>query len=164
MRLSVLRLLPITAALALAGCHSTPPPPSQPASAASSSSTIPASPASVPNPSVPVPQPQHRSHQTPKSSQEVAQLDLNSEGGVRDGSYALWVHVTRQEKPLKNVQVIAFNEARQPVAAARTNDDGDAMLKVHATTYRVAARQGHLRGEKTLTYHPGDQLDLPLQP
>jgi hypothetical protein len=83
---------------------------------------------------------------------------------VRDGSFALWVHVTRQQKPLRNVQVIAFNESRQPVAAARTNDDGDAMLKVHATTYRVAARQGHFHSEKTMTYHPGDQLDLPLQP
>ncbi len=162
MRLSALRVLPMTAVLALGGCHSDPPSPSQPPAVVSPQNT--ASPGSAPAQSVIPARPQHTRPKSAKSLQDVAQLDLNSEGGVRDGSYAMWVHVTRHGKPLGNVKVIAFSESSKPVAVARTNEDGDAMLKVKATTYRVAARQGPSRSEKTLTFHPGDQLALELEP
>jgi len=108
--------------------------------------------------------PHHPTQKTQPSSQDVAQLDLNSEGGVRDGSFAMWVHVTEHGKSLKNIEVVAYGDASKPVAAARTNEDGDAMLKVNATTYRIAASKGASHGEKKVTFHPGDQFDLELQP
>jgi hypothetical protein len=99
-----------------------------------------------------------------QKTRRADQLNFDTEGGVRDGSYAMWVHVARHGRPLSNLEVVAYNVADKAVASARTNKDGDAMLEVQAATYRVVARQGSYRQEQTVTYHPGDQFELDLQP
>jgi hypothetical protein len=163
MRFSALYFILLAAALALVGCHretsSAPgsePQPSQTVTA----QTVPGQ--ATGNPAPPE-QPAPPKKKTPSSVQDVAQLDINSEGGVRDGSYAMWVHVTNRGKPAKNLPVVAYNTANKPVAEARTNEDGDAMLKVQATAYRIAATQGRLHVEQSVTFHPGDQFELELQ-
>ena len=164
MRFAALCFILTTGTLALSGCHGKAPETSikQPATSKPNepqSSFI--TPPSSPPPAKPATLPQ-KAKQV-RSTQEIAQLDLNSEGGVRDGSYAMWVHVTRLGKPEVNVAVVAFDRSNKIVAAARTNDDGDAMLKVQATTYRIATAKGHARAEQTVTFHPGDQFSLDLQ-
>jgi hypothetical protein len=157
----------LTVVIVLTACHSAPP--AAPESASSQSQP------QVPAPTVNAPaakpqQPAHPAQKIPKSeptltasAQDIAQLDLDSEGGVRDGSYAMWVHVTEGGKSVSNLPVLAFNTSNKLAAAARTNEDGDAMLKVQATTYRITATRGRWHAQQTVTYHPGNQFELTLQ-
>jgi hypothetical protein len=162
MQLSKFSFTLLSVAIALTACHSVPP--SAPENASGQSQPVAPAPAAS-TPIASPPQPPSHPHKTKQdaSAQDIAQLDLDSEGGVRDGSYAMWVHVTEGGKSVSNLPVLAFNTNNKLVAAARTNEDGDAMLKVQATTYRITATHGRRRAEQTVTYHPGNQFELALQ-
>jgi hypothetical protein len=165
MQLSKFSFTLLALAAALTACHSGPPAAPEKASV-QSQQEAPAPAASSPVANTPQPVPPLPHPHKPKldaSAQDIAQLDLDSEGGVRDGSYAMWVHVTEGGKSVSNLPVLAFNTSNKLVAAARTNEEGDAMLKVQATTYRITATHGHRHAEQTITYHPGNQFELALQ-
>jgi len=183
MQLSNFSFALLAAVIALTACHSAPPAApesasgqSQPEAPASTVSTPIASPqqpaqaASHPtkqklNTSAQNIAQQDLDHESGEntSAQNIAQLDLANEAGVRDGRYAMWVHVTEGGKSVSNLPVLAFNTSNKLAAAARTNEDGDAMLKVQATTYRITATRGRWHAEQTVTYHPGNQFELALR-
>ena len=97
-----------------------------------------------------------------KNNPQIAQLNLDTEGGTRDGSYAMWVHVSEDGKPVPHLRVLAYNSANRIAAAAQTNDDGDARLLVQIAGYRIVAAHGRRRAEQSVAYHPGSQFELQL--
>jgi hypothetical protein len=166
MRRVALSVVMAAVAMVLAGCHDrtqSPPasesPASKPGAAQSNPSAAVAGASVVIQPAMTPPK-----HGVSKSAQQIAQLDLNSEGGVRDGNYAMWVHVVQAGKPIPNLNVVAFDADHKAVAAARTNEDGDAMLKVHITSYRITVSRGREHAEQEIVFRPGDQVELDLKP
>jgi hypothetical protein len=165
MQFSTLSFALLTAVIGLTACHNAAP--TAPESASSQAQPVAPAPTVI-TPSASPQQPAQPAHHPAKpkltaSAQDIDQLDLDSEGGVKDGSYAMWVHVTEGGKSVSNLPVLAFNTNNKLAATARTNEDGDAMLKVQATIYRITATHGHLHAEQTVTYHPGNQFELALQ-
>lgn len=99
-----------------------------------------------------------------KRPEVLDQLSLDVEGGTRDGSYALWVHVTHDGKPVKNA-VVGAVDANHKLAcpAAYTDDKGDARLLVAAGDYKLVAKRHKWHAEESVTFARGKDFMLEVK-
>jgi len=99
-----------------------------------------------------------------KRPEVLDQLSLDVEGGTRDGSYALWVHVTHDGKPVKNA-VVGAVDANHKLAcpAVYTDDKGDARLLVAAGDYKLVAKRHGWHAEESVTFARGKDFALEVK-
>ena len=99
-----------------------------------------------------------------KHPEVLDQLSLDVEGGTRDGSYALWVHVTHDGKPVKNA-VVGAVDANHKLAcpAVYTDDKGDARLLVAAGDYKLVAKRHGWHAEESVTFARGKDFALEMK-
>ena len=99
-----------------------------------------------------------------KHPEVLDQLSLDVEGGTRDGSYALWVHVTHDGTPVKNA-VVGAVDANHKLAcpAVYTDDKGDARLLVAAGDYKLVAKRHKWHAEESVTFARGKDFTLEVK-
>ena len=99
-----------------------------------------------------------------KHPEVLDQLSLDVEGGTRDGSYALWVHVTHEGTPVKNA-VVGAVDANHKLAcpAAYTDDKGDARMLVAAGDYKLVAKRHKWHAEESVTFARGKDFALEVK-
>jgi hypothetical protein len=83
-------------------------------------------------------------------------IDVNTAGGTRGGGYALFVHAVAGGQPVGVAAVVAYDDQKQEIDAAKTDKDGYARLLLPAAgEYRLVVKQGTRRRELSTEFKPG---------